>query len=140
VSATKDAQGGDHGLGAPDDTVLEHALLIARGVRPMALVDVLHIVSVESANRVHWQLSLFASRAGDCVLPFVVRSESDGLSYCGFAAAKWVIDLLHFAVSGTNPHKHPIIGLLLGYSAVAIQRHEDMAYRSPVEANDANRP
>lgn len=119
-----DSAVGDDALDAPDDTIREHALLIARGVRPMALVDVLHITDQAAADKVHMQLMRYASEAGGDILPFVVKSN-DVLSYCGFAAASWVIDLMQFAVTDAGCRKHQIIGLLLGYSASAIQYHED---------------
>jgi hypothetical protein len=127
-------QAGHDALISPHDTIVEHALLIARGVRPMALVDVLHVKSEEDATRVYQQLSRYASESGGEVLPFVIRGRDVApsgsgldlrLTYCGFAAARWVVDLMRFAVTQAGAHEHQIIGLLLGYSAVAIRHHEE---------------
>jgi hypothetical protein len=110
----------------PDDTVEEHALLVARGVRPMALVAFLS--SRGQLDQVYDVLRGFASKSGDMCLPFVV-DDGNGRAYCGFAAAKWVIELLGFVVSDKMAAnlKHEVIGLMLGYSPSAIQWHRDFS-------------
>lgn len=129
-----DPRVGDDAMNAPHDTILEHALLVARGVRPMALVDVLHVVSDVDGKKLHQQLSQYAADVGGSVLPFTIVANERvpewapvelQLTYCGFAAARWVVELMRFAVTQDESLRHPIIGLLLGYSPAAIQSHQD---------------
>ena len=59
------------------------------------------------------------------VIPFVA-DRGDGVADFGFAAEGWVVDLLEWAMTADIPDKqvHRILGLLLGYSARAIDKHE----------------
>lgn len=108
--------------GLPSDEFLgESAYLVSRGVRPMALAghcEADPMVMLRASTR----LGTAALRFD--VLPFVI-DFGDGLADCGYAAAKWVIDLYESVIREQHPHRHQILGLLLGYSAQAIARHEE---------------
>lgn len=107
----------------PEDTIIEHALLIARGVRPMALLGAISTDPGEMHCVAH-RLDHYAVKAGDSVIAFVVEDGRE-FAQCGFAGAPWVIDMLRFAFSKpAREHRHAMLGLLLGYSAQAIERHE----------------
>lgn len=105
------------------DYIAEHAYLVARGVRPLAIVG-----HVEAAPLVMLQVAsrLEIASIGEAVIPFVVP-RNDGFADCGFAAARWVVDLYQWAISGAVPadHAHRIRGLLLGYSADAMRAHDE---------------
>ena len=104
--------------------VSEHAYLVARGVRPMAIVG--HVeadknLMLQAASR------LETVSVGESVIPFVIP-RSDGFADCGFAAARWVVDLYAWLVGPDGvpeDHAHRIRGLLLGYNAEAIRDHDD---------------
>lgn len=104
-----------------DGLVREAAYLVARGVRPMALVY------DGAADRLSMlQTATQLERLGDpgCI-PLVV-DHNDGRAGCGFASAQWVIDLYQWITSGVAvppEHRHAILGLLLGYSTSAIDEH-----------------
>lgn len=102
--------------------VREHAYLIARGVRPLAIVG-----NCPADNRTMFEVaSELENHAEAGAIPFVAP-RSDGVADYGYAAARWVIDLLQWVESDAVPevHRHRIIGLLLGYSVEAIRNHED---------------
>jgi hypothetical protein len=110
----------DAGL-PPDQHLEEAAYLIARGVRPMALAghcEAKPMVMLRASTR------LSTAAIGQDVLPFVIDSGDGGAS-CGYAAARWVIDLYESAFRDRHPNRHQILGLLLGYSVPAISRHEE---------------
>jgi len=100
----------------------EHAYLVARGVRPVAIVG-----QCPTIPRVMFEVAArLEELAEDGAIPFV-SPRDDGIADYGFAASKWAIDLLRWTQSDAVPteHRHRIIGLLLGYSAEAIRRHEE---------------
>jgi hypothetical protein len=107
-----------------DDYIAEHAYLVARGVRAMAIVG--HVRAdkddmLTAASRLE-----IASVNVDAV-PFVVVRR-DGWADCGFAAAQWVVDLYEWSARSDavpEAHAHRIRGLLLGYSADAIRAHDE---------------
>jgi len=106
------------------DYVAEHAYLVARGVRPMAIVG--HIsadqdLMLQAASR------LEIASIEETVVPFVIMRQ-DGFADCGYAAAKWVVDLYEWLIRPNHvpeEHAHRIRGLLLGYSAGAIRDHDE---------------
>lgn len=106
------------------DYIEEHAYLVARGVRPMAIVghvEATERVMLEAASR------LEVAATGIGTVPFVVR-RADNMADCGFAAAQWVVDLYEWLAQSTAvpvKHAHRIRGLLLGYSAEAIRAHDE---------------
>ena len=108
----------------------EQAYLVARGVRPLALVG--HCLADQ---RIMFEV---ISQLEDCssagAIPFVFP-RNDGFADYGYANSTWAIDLLRWAQSGEVPtnHQHRIIGLLLGYSVVAIRNHEEHTYGRPAE-------
>jgi hypothetical protein len=60
-------------------------------------------------------------------IPFVI-DRGDGNADCGYSANKWAIDLYRYAIREVpEQHRHKIIGLLLGYSAQAIQEHDELS-------------
>jgi hypothetical protein len=103
----------------------EHAYLVSRGVRSLAIIDSYSVDKVqmlELATRVE----RFACPGA---IPFVCKG-ADGLVYCGYAASQWVVDLFAWLINskeGAVPSKqrHRILGLLLGYSPEAIRQFEE---------------
>lgn len=98
----------------------------------MALVAVV-AASPDDAFSVHYYLGATTIMEGGYgAIPFAI-ANSDGLYYCGFAAAPWVTRLLEAAI--TLPEmvtwSHQIIGLLLGYSPTSIQEYESMSAGTP---------
>ena len=107
-----------------DDYVAEHAYLVERGVRSMAIVD--HIVAEPETMRLAVS-RLEQASIGAAVVPFVVIRH-DSFADCGFAAAPWVVDLYEWLVQSDSvppEHAHRIRGLLLGYSPLAIRAHDE---------------
>lgn len=104
----------------------EQAYLVARGVRPLALVG--HcVVRAGVLPRVRRQLERFACEGA---YPFV-HDRGDGFADYGYAAAPWVTDLYTWAAGQREAddsmpisNRHRIIGLLLGYSVSAISEFE----------------
>jgi hypothetical protein len=102
------------------------AYLVSRGVRPLALVghcpaDPVVMLRVRTLlNR--------ARQAGE-VIAFIVTEggAGEGMAAFGYAAHRWAVDLLEWALSGAIPpaRKHEILGLLCGYSPAAIARHQE---------------
>lgn len=106
------------------DYVAEQAYLVARGVRPMAIIG--HIqAGKESMLRAASLLEI--ASIGEQVVAFVTP-RTDGFADCGFAAARWVVDLYAWLVGTSGvptEHEHRIRGLLLGYNAAAIREHDE---------------
>lgn len=105
-----------------DDAIREQAYLIARSVRPLAI-----IASFSAEASVMWHVaSRLDSLKVDGAIPFVIDDDA-GLATCGYATAPWAIDLLRWALADVSAedHRHRIVGLLLGYSPEAIRRHEE---------------
>jgi hypothetical protein len=128
---------GPDDVGLPgDDALTEAAYLVARGVRALALAGHCRadpMVMLRASTR------LSVAAGGDGALPFVI-DFGDGSASCGYAAAKWAIDLFESVVRDKHPHRHQILGLLLGYSPAAISRHEENStgrrYTGPLEDSD----
>jgi hypothetical protein len=106
-----------------DDLIAEQMYLVARGVRPMALVGwstADPLVMLRVATRLE-------SVADPGVLPFVIDHQ-DGSATFGYAAARWVVDLYEWLVRDNvvpQEHRERITGMLLGYASEAISRYED---------------
>ena len=106
-----------------DDLLSEQAYLVARGVRPLALVgqcpaEPLTLTRV--ATRVEAQAHANA-------IPFVVDHHDGHASY-GYASARWVLDLYEWVVLEEGipqAQRERIIGLLLGYAAPAVSQFEE---------------
>lgn len=110
------------------DALSEAAYLVSRGVRPLALVG--HCPDRPNVMlRIRGRLAAAAQRFD--ALVFIVP-ESGGSAAFGYAAHRWVIDLLTWALSDGVPpeRKHEILGLLLGYSPAAIARHQERDHGS----------
>ena len=111
----------------PDDgLVAEAAYLVARGVRPMALV-----YDGMADGPTMLELASRLEAIGDPgAIPMVV-DHGDGRTGAGYAVAGWVIDLYEWVtsvdgrVAVPERHRHAILGLLLGYGSAAISRHQD---------------
>jgi hypothetical protein len=102
--------------------VREHAYLVARGVRPLAIAG-----NCLGDDRTMFETAASLEALG-ChgAIPFVFPRE-DGHADYGYAASAWCIDLLRWAESNAVPekHRHRIVGLLLGYSVDAIRMFEE---------------
>ena len=101
----------------------EHAYLVARGTRAMALAG---WCSADPAVmlRVATRLEGVAETGA---LPFVIDHQ-DGNATFGYAAARWVLDLYEWIIRDTavpQEQRERITGLLLGYAPHAISRYEE---------------
>lgn len=114
---------GDESLPLPhDDVIREHAYLIARGVRTIAIVD-----AIEAKPWLMERVATRLERLSDGQsIPFVM-DRGDGMADIGYAAQPWAIELLKWVMRADIPvlHKNRIVGLLLGYSSEAVQRYEN---------------
>ena len=106
-----------------DDLLSEQAYMVARGVRPLALVghcpaDPMTLLRV--ATRIERVVCPGA-------VPFVIDHGDETASF-GYAGSAWALDLYEWANDPAlvpQEQRHRINGLLLGYSVPAISRHED---------------
>ncbi len=109
-----------------DPAVLrEHAYLVARGVRSLALAGHAESAAITSLAIA----STLEQVAEPRTIPFVI-DRGDGFVDFGFASKRWVIELYRWAVTEKenavpDVHRHRILGLLLGYSADAIDAFEE---------------
>jgi hypothetical protein len=103
-----------------DDTIREHAWLIARGVRTMALVGTVELDQKPMENA----FIKLGQIAGGSAIPFVIPRRDLGHAEVGYAAAPWIIDLFEWL--GTQPARiySQVLGLLLGNSAAEIADHD----------------
>jgi hypothetical protein len=106
----------------PNDMLTEHARLVARGVRVLALPDIgCGWPKEPSKLHIAHRLECAAWPAG--ALAFLIEYD-DGAVTGGFAAAPWVIDLYRWVCDPANniprDQGNRIVGLMLGYSAEAI--------------------
>ena len=103
-----------------DDALAEQACLIHCGVRSLTLLspfpsDPLII------RRVVTRLETVANGVA---IPFAI-DRGDGTADCGFAANRWVVETFQWVLGDVpQPHFNRVLGLLLGYSASAIQDYE----------------
>ena len=106
-----------------EDLLSEQAYLVARGVRPMALVGHCHsepLVLLRIATEIE-------KHGGPAIISFVIDHENGNASF-GYAASEWAVDLYEWAVKETDipqVQRERIIGLLLGYAADAVSRYEE---------------
>jgi hypothetical protein len=120
----------------PEAVAQEHARLVARGVRAMALVGECEASETEIL-RIH---TILEACACDTVLAFVV-DRGDGIADAGYAAAPWVIDLYRWLITDNavpEVHQHRIIGLLLGYSPTSIKENEEWMRYRPARLSSAS--
>jgi hypothetical protein len=106
------------------DVLAEHAYLVARDVRPLAIGG--HFPT-ESASLLRIATLIEEAASGEDVLPFVI-DHGDGSGSFGYAANRMTLDFYEWAASDRSipeQQRHRVIGLLLGYSPVAISRYEE---------------
>lgn len=106
-----------------EDYIREQAYLVARGVRPMAIVA---DCPAEPMTMLRAE-TILERLAGNGVLTFVI-DRGDGHAHCGYAASGWAMDLLRWvAVDQAVPavQRHRVVGLLLGYGPAQIGRFEE---------------
>ena len=105
-----------------DDGIEEHAYLISRGVRPLALFNPFPakpLLMKQVATRLE-NLSLFLHGA----IPFVV-DQGDGEAIAGYAADKGLVETFVWVTNhAPEPHVDRLVGLLLGYSVPAVAAYE----------------
>jgi hypothetical protein len=108
----------DSWLSLSDDALHEHAYLVARQVRPLAIVGQCR-AELEAMRAITARLEQVSTPGA---IAFVCES-GDGIAAYGYAAASWVLDLYQWLLTDnavTSKQRHRIIGLLLGYSVSAI--------------------
>jgi hypothetical protein len=106
------------------DVLAEHAYLVARGVRPLAIAG--HFPT-HSASLVRIATLIETAASGEDVAPFVI-DHGDGTGSFGFAVNRLTLDFYDWAVTDRSipeQQRHRVIGMLLGYSPVAISRYEE---------------
>ena len=104
-----------------EDLINEQAWLIARGVRPLALLDTCNLDEKEMVNRFQW----LNQKTVDPAIAFVLPRKDFPCAMTGYAAAPWVIELLAWSYEHAPlKQQHQIMGLLLGYSASQIAEHD----------------
>jgi hypothetical protein len=106
------------------DVLTEHAYLVARGVRSLAVAA--HFPT-QSASMLRIATLIEVAASGADVAPFVI-DHGDGSGSLGFAANRWTLDFYEWAVTDRSipeQQMHRIVGMLLGYSPVAISRYEE---------------
>lgn len=106
------------------DMLAEHAYLVARGVRPVAIAG--HFAPA-TASALRISTLIEAAAPQEAVLPFVI-DHGDGSGSFGFAENRWSLDFYEWTVTDRSipeQQRHRIIGMLLGYSPVAISRYEE---------------
>lgn len=123
VAAEQDFR--DTDLLVPNQDVLaEHAYLVARGVRPLAIGG--HFPT-GSASTLRIATLIESAAPNEQVLPFVI-DHGDGSGSFGYAVNRWTLDFYEWAVTDRSipeQQKHRLVGMLLGYSPAAISRYEE---------------
>jgi hypothetical protein len=115
-----------------EEAVRDASYLVARGVRPLAIVgegaadDVVMIRAMTVLGR----------HSDDRAIRFVV-DHHDGTASWGYAAAAWVVELYKWVrvEEKDESRRHQVLGLLLGYSPDAIARHLDSLVGRPSTAS-----
>jgi hypothetical protein len=103
-----------------NDALSEHAYLVARSVRSVAIAG----NCPAEPETMMQAMSRLKIAGGGAAIPFVI-DEGDGVATCGYASHPWAVDLLQWALaSAPGEQVHRILGLLLGYGADSIERHE----------------
>jgi hypothetical protein len=106
------------------DVLAEHAYLVARDVRPLAIGG--HFPT-GAASTLRIATLIEDAATGEDVLPFVI-DHGDGSGSFGYAVNLWTLDFYEWSVTDRaipEQQRHRIIGMLLGYSPVAISRYEE---------------
>lgn len=120
------------------DVLDNEAYLVSRGARPLALVG--HCPA-EPVLMLRVRTVLCEARQAELVLPFIFpEGDCPGQAAFGYAAHRWVIDHLEWALGAGLPpaRRHEILGMLCGYSPAAIARHQEReglwSYEAPAGA------
>ena len=117
-------------LDASDDLIQEQALLVSRGVRPMAIFGFTSSLDETELEKVFIRMNSISEPDGG--IPFVLPQRSPECTKVGFAAERWVIDLLEWSYANARPRfHHCIMGLLLGYSPESIAKHDERLSGDP---------
>jgi hypothetical protein len=123
--ATAEQEFRDTDLLVPNrDVLAEHAYLVARGARPLAIGG--HFPTA-SASMLRIATLIEDAATGEDVASFVI-DHGDGTGSFGYAANRWSLDFYEWAVTDRaipEQQRHRVIGMLLGYSPVAISRYEE---------------
>lgn len=107
------------------DSLREHAYLVARGVRPLALVG-----QCENAPLTMLRTATAIEGAAESgAIPFVI-DRGDGYADYGFAVARWALDLFRWITNAAqdavpDQQRTRILGLLFGYSAESIRLFDE---------------
>ncbi len=118
---------------ASDEVIREHADLISRGVRSIAIIGQFK-ANPDAMLLVATKVETLAPAEA---IPFVIDKQ-DGLAIYGYARKSWAIDLLQWASSENIPQKQRdrILGLLLGYSVESIaeycEKNSGRCFQSPL--------
>jgi hypothetical protein len=107
-----------------DDLIREHAYLVARGVRALAIVGECSTDTV-TMLRTATQIETLSVPGA---IPFLCDCQN-GFAEYGYAAERWVVDLFEWLMTADanvvpTDHRHHVLGLLLGYSATAVRDFE----------------
>lgn len=89
-----------------DDTLSEHAYLVARSVRSVAIAG----NCAAEPEAMMWAMSRLKTVGGETAIPFVI-DEGDGIATYGYASHPWAVDLLQWALtSAPGEQVHRILG------------------------------
>lgn len=99
-----------------DEVLFEHASLIARGVRPMAVAGYCEADEL-TMKRAHYRAKRASMQQSVRIAPFVL-DRGDGVAEYGFAQSGWVLDLYRWALTSDVPaiQRERIESLVFGYS------------------------
>lgn len=103
----------------------EQSYLVARGVRPLALVG----WCTDDPDVMVRTATLVEQVAAEATVPFVV-DHGNGCATYGYAANASVLDLYAWAQSAEGVpqcQRERIVGLLLGYAPAALASFDDLA-------------
>jgi hypothetical protein len=121
-----------------EDLLREQSFLVARGVRPMSLVE-----WRSSDPRELTRISTLLDRCRQSgSLPFVI-DHGDGSASYGYAGSRWVVELYEWASADRQIPREKrdcILGLLLGYSVPSVadyEAEEPVRHFRPVAASES---
>lgn len=105
------------------DRIFDAVYLVARGVRPLALVGQVAECDKQEAGEL-LRIAALEGQAGGLatLLPFMVWDRQLEMYSCGFTRHRWVVDLYEWLETqepGVVPweQRSQIMGLMLGYGA-----------------------
>ena len=108
-----------------EDLVQEHAYLVSRGVRHLAIIDSHENTCEDLPLLLCTKLETLSLYYPE-VIPFV-HKNLDGFVDYGFAREPWVLEIYKWICNSKVPKKYRniIVGLLCGYSTEALRTHND---------------